>query len=141
MLKIKSEFGEQTVLLDQDDFDRVGQYTWCVIYRRPGLFHAMRKENKKTVFMHRFILNLHSGDPDVDHINGNGLDNRKENLRLASPRMNALNSDRSRNAKIIEAHGNRFRVRPFVNGKRTFIGSFTTYEEAEQAVRRYKDGI
>lgn len=133
-------WGERTVLLDEEDYMRVIQHTWCATYRA-GIFHAMRKDSLgRTVFMHRYIMGLRPGDGIiVDHINGDGLDNRRVNLRLTNKRGNALNSERSRNAKVIERHGNRWRLRPFINGVRTNLGSFTTEKEALEALQRYRD--
>lgn len=141
MALIGEAWGEQTILLDEEDYDRVAQFTWCVI-RRGLLLHAMRKVNDYSLFMHRYILGLVPADGKiVDHINGNGLDNRRENLRIVGKRENALNSDRSRNARLIERHGNRWRLRPYVNGIRTNLGSFASEEEALAALQRYRDAI
>jgi hypothetical protein len=92
----------------------------------------MRKDEQgETQFIHYFILEI---EPVrylvIDHINGNGLDNRQENLRVVSYRVNLLNTDRSRTAKGIERHGKKWRVRPFINGVRVNLGSFSTEEEA-----------
>jgi hypothetical protein len=134
-------WGERTVLIDEEDWPRVSPYTWCVFRQEDGRFRVMRKDPKYgTVLLHRFILQLTKGDGTiVDHINENTLDNRKENLRLVSKRGNALNSYRSKSARIIERHGNRYRVRPFVNGVRINLGSYTSEEEALEVVRRYRN--
>jgi hypothetical protein len=78
-------WGIKTVLVDPQDFDIISQYTWGIIYRR-GIFQAMRRVNRwDVIFMHRFILGLKFGDGKiVEHINGNGLDNRRSNLRVKS---------------------------------------------------------
>jgi hypothetical protein len=49
---------------------------------------------KTTVSMHREILGLGPGQPEVDHRNGNGLDNRRGNLRLATVQQNRFNCTR-----------------------------------------------
>jgi hypothetical protein len=134
--------GDYVALVDNEDLERLSKYTWCAVKRKSGDIHVMRKNsNNRTVFLHHEVLGLLRGPITyvIDHENRNGLDNRKSNLRRVSRRVNALNSDRSDNAKLIEKHGNRFRVRPYVNGKRTVIGSFETLTEAEQAVRRYRE--
>jgi hypothetical protein len=58
----------------------------------------MRRDNQtgKTILMHREILEASEGI-EVDHINGNGLDNRRENLRLVTLQQNRQNRSRGRN--------------------------------------------
>lgn len=79
--------------IDEEDFSRVSKYTWYVfvsgsqIYARTTVsLNGVRRG----LFLHRFLLN-----PDeteiVDHINGNGLDNRRCNLRIVSRSVNARN--------------------------------------------------
>ncbi len=129
-------------LVDAEDYERCIEFNWCVIGRPNNLLHAARKNKGRTVFLHHFILGWKPRPGFlIDHISNDGLDNRKHNLREATKKINALNSERSRLAKIVEPHGNRFRVRPFVNGKRTVIGSFATREEAELAVLEYRRGL
>ena len=132
----------QKALVDLEDFDRINKYSWCAIRRPSGVYHAMRKDAcGLTEFMHHVVLGVVPNvKTPVDHLNGNGLDNRKRNLLVTTPRGNALNSNRSRNAKIIERHGNRFRVRPFIDGVRVNLGSFSTEEEALAAVKEYRNG-
>lgn len=130
-----------TALVDLEDVERIGAYNWCAVVRPSGNVHAMRKDsNNQTIWMHHEVLGRKPTVFDVDHKNRNGIDNRKKNLRLRSRRHNLLNSDRSDKASLIERHGNRFRVRPWVEGKRTVIGSFRTREEAEAAVKEYRRG-
>jgi hypothetical protein len=127
-------------LVDLEDFERVNKLTWCAIRRPSGVYHAMRKDAcGQTEFMHHYILRvIPSVKTPVDHDNGNGLDNRKFNIKVVTPRINALNTARSRKAKIIEPHGNRFRVRPFINGKRVNLGSFATEAEAMGVLQEYR---
>jgi hypothetical protein len=73
----------------------------------------------------------------VDHINGNTLDNREANLRIATPIQNAMNSHKkSRGAgryKGIEKSGNAWVARIRVDGKPHYIGSFESQENAAKA--------
>lgn len=46
--------------------------------------------------MHRFVLGLEPDDPPIDHINRNRLDNRRDNLRLATPKINQQNRNPNR---------------------------------------------
>ncbi|MGD9109346.1 MAG: hypothetical protein PVG93_00265, partial [Phycisphaerales bacterium] len=62
-------------IVDADDYERLSQYKWHV-NKRGNTFYACRNEKDKTIFMHREILNASDG-MECDHINHNGLDNRK----------------------------------------------------------------
>jgi hypothetical protein len=92
-MKILTLKSGDNVLLDDYDFLVVSQYKWH-LHSRQGLKYAITRpyvNGKKTmVKMHRFILNV-PNSLEVDHINGNGLDNRKENLRFARRFENGRN--------------------------------------------------
>ena len=136
------QIGSFDILLDDEDYERVSKFQWGVWKKKGYNYHnIMRKgHGHESLHLSRFILELENWDGlVVDHINRNRLDNRKSNLRVTTRRINALNSYRSENARIVERHGNRFRVRPFINGKRVNMGSFSTEEEALEVVRRYKE--
>jgi hypothetical protein len=72
-------------IVDDRDYPVLRQIEWCVA-RRPHTIYA----RNKAVLMHRFILDRPSGD--VDHINGDGLDNRRANLRVTTRRLNNANA-------------------------------------------------
>lgn len=78
----------KTAIVDDADYEIVRGLKWCAHKRLNG-FYAVRNirlQNGKwaSVYLHRALLNPPSG-MQVDHINGNGLDNRRENLRVVTP--------------------------------------------------------
>jgi len=80
-------------LVDDEDYERVNQYKWCVTNSKTlprEKWYAKRCEGNRTYFMHRFILDIKKGEM-VDHINGNGLDNRRCNLRIINNSQNSMN--------------------------------------------------
>lgn len=94
-------------LIDQEDFERVGQYKWSALCPAPNRvkkrWYGVRNEyeNGKAVrhfYLHRFIMNAPKG-VEVDHKNGDGLDCRKSNLRLATRSQNAANIPRKRTSQ------------------------------------------
>lgn len=78
--------------VDQEDFEKFNQFKW---YFNDG--YAVRKASKSSKFrLHREIMNV-AKDKEVDHINGNTLDNRKSNLRICTHQENQRNRKKSRN--------------------------------------------
>lgn len=75
-------------IVDDEDFEKVSVYKW----RFDGRYATtvIDKESQRKVYMHRLITNAATGEL-IDHKNGDRLDNRKENLRIASFRENAAN--------------------------------------------------
>lgn len=81
-------------VVDDDVYEWAKKFNWCVM-RRNQLRHVMAhgkatKGGRKTLYLHRIISGAKSGEI-VDHVNGDGLDNRKSNLRICTRRQNTLN--------------------------------------------------
>lgn len=95
----------QVAIVDDADYESISKSTWCAHWvPSSNCFRAMRRiggrPNSYVVYMHREIMGLEKGDPRmVDHINGNGLDNRRSNLRFADKAKNAWNSRLNKNNK------------------------------------------
>jgi len=79
-------------LIDDEDYDLLSKIKWCAKPRRSlsGGHYACKTIKPNQVYLHRFILNAQKGEI-VDHINGDGLDNRRCNLRLTDLKGNAAN--------------------------------------------------
>jgi hypothetical protein len=75
------------VIVDDDDYEELNKYKWSMMRSRKTDY-ARRLKN---VLMHRLISGASDGFV-VDHINGNGLDNRKENLRVCTVSQNSKNN-------------------------------------------------
>ncbi len=78
-------------IVDIDETKSINSHKWWLRATSKHLRYAARKENGKTIYMHREILNTPAG-MHTDHINGDGLDNRKSNLRICTPTQNQHNS-------------------------------------------------
>ena len=76
--------------MDNEDFEELSKYKWCA--HNPGRNTYYAISGMPHIRMHRHILGLTKGDKKiVDHINKNGLDNRRANLRVVNTMENARN--------------------------------------------------
>lgn len=87
----------KTATVDDGDYDQLMRFKWATLKCRGGkYFYATTSRRlvpgkQVSVLMHRVIMNAPAG-VFVDHINGDGLDNRRANLRLATRSQNVQNS-------------------------------------------------
>lgn len=137
-------------IVDDEDFEKIKNLSWhastqqgrrCVYART---YIALEKIGKRKKFkctpMHRFVLGLKLGDGKiVDHINGDGLDNRKSNLRICSHAENVRNAtkvatkytSKFRGVHFDKGHGKKkWRASIRVDGKLIDLGRFLTEKEA-----------
>lgn len=108
---------------------------------------------QKTIQMHCVIMSKIIGrelmqKEWVDHIDGNGLNNRRENLRLASPSQNARNRSIQKNSttgyKGVSPKGKSYQARITIDGNTICLGTFPTPElaalaYAEAALKHHKE--
>lgn len=137
-------------LVDDEDYSSlVAMGKWCADFSgcewraQRTIWRAPRRIK---LYMHRILLNAPDG-VEVDHINGDSLDNRRCNLRLCSPTENQRNrslaSNNSSGYKGVywDPHRNRWIARIKVNGTRKHLGRFMSAEDAarayDQAALRY----
>lgn len=124
-------------IVDEDDAARILTRNWCA-QGKPPYFYAYRKEvqdcKSKSILMHRFI----AGFPDalVDHHNGNGLDNRKQNLRIATRQQNNANKLRrwgKSKFKGVRQRRGKWGASITVNAVKHWLGTFSTENDAARA--------
>jgi hypothetical protein len=89
--------------------------------------------------MHRVVTNAPDGK-EVDHLNHDTLDNRKDNLRVTNHRENCSNK-RNHSPYGVGVYksmsGGRFHTKATVNGKCVYIGTYDTPEEAAKAREQF----
>jgi len=129
------------ILIDTEDLERVLQHTWSVSNSYP-----QAKINKKVERLHRFLMNPTEGKV-IDHIDGNILDNRKNNLRICTYKENRQNS-RRRKEGINQIMGvakykgySKWRAYICTDGKTIHLGMYEAKEDAikarEEAEKKY----
>lgn len=83
-----------TALVDDEDYELLNSTKWYA-EKYTHTFYARKRINNKLVSMQNFLLNVHS-PLRVDHIDGNGLNNQRSNLRVCTHRQNMLNVGKRR---------------------------------------------
>lgn len=127
--------------VDLEDIPSLIQHLWYFFYDGRRHKAARTKINGKGIYMHNFLLPPEEGKV-TDHINGDALDNRKSNLRKVSLGENARNSDKVRNAvgmTFNKREGKWKAYTPGLQGRKQHLGTFSSREDAEAAVKAYRD--
>lgn len=142
-LRIENKFNNRqvTVLISNEDIEKVKLGNWCACYDKTINGYYIRGTiGKQKIQLHRYITNCPK-DLQVDHINRNTLDNRRENLRTCTNLENAMN--RSINVYENEMTGINYHIRRkkyclIINHRH--IGIYETIEEAKQAKKDFFEG-
>lgn len=137
VIKAHSLGEEIDVLVDDENFEELNHFRWN-LKRHPGVTYVVRpiRLAGKTVSwikMHRQILNQTDPHKLVDHINHDGLDNRKQNLTVCTQSQNKKNYKVRRNGYkgiAFTDDKKRYRARIMSDGKLTNLGTFDTELEA-----------
>lgn len=117
----------EKALVDSSDYESLIKYTWS----KSKLGYATANIDGQHYFLHRFIMGLSKGDGlIVDHKNGNGLDNRRSNLRVCTKTQNQQNQ-RTRHTSVSKYKGvgyykrdKKWRTRIVYNKKDIELGKF-----------------
>jgi len=126
-----------TVQVDDADYPAISVHSWALARKRDKLY-AVARINGRGVYLHRLIM----GAPMfrvVDHIDGDGLNNRRSNLRICTRSQNMGNSrahrDRSGEFKGVyyERDSGRYVAQICCRHRRTKIGRFPTPLDAARA--------
>lgn len=85
-------------IVDDEDYEKVTNFSWHFNPNGYAESYFVDQETGKTICirMHRMIMGAEKNQM-IDHVNGNGLDNRKENLRFCTRSQNAVNSKLNKN--------------------------------------------
>lgn len=94
MKKIKLTQGKYT-LVDDKDYKKLNRFKWCVGVYTDSLSYAMRSKKKNgrwiSCCMQKEIIGIIPKNTVIDHIDGNGLNNQRKNLRIATVSQNGMN--------------------------------------------------
>lgn len=124
-------------LLDDEDYEKVisSPYKWYAIKSR-NTYYGYGQSKGIYVLLHRFIMEPENG-LQIDHINRDGLDNRRENLRIVTNAENQINkaTNNSSGYRGVWLCKDKFRSKCWsasitISGKRIKLGRYSTAKEA-----------
>jgi len=118
----KKHKGKHFALIDEKDYERVNKHNWHLSIGGKNNKYAKGFVNGKAIFLHRFLLNVYDTKKQIDHINGDGLDNRDGNLRIAT------HSENQKNRKKINGTSKYLGVFHLKIIKKNKMGEARTYE-------------
>lgn len=140
-MKIYFNNSSKYSVIDKEDYEKVADRIWLLRKAHASLEYAYCNQKGDKVFMHRLIAETPKGLV-TDHINRNGLDNRKKNLRVCSYRENAWNRNTQYNntsgcrGVTLFKRTNRWRASIQYEGKRIHLGFYTTFKEAADVYKK-----
>ena len=134
----------KVAFIDDEDAERVLALKWQFLKPGKGKYTGYARHlqliggKMRAILMHRFILGLHQCALEVDHKDGNGLNNTRANLRLATRSQNASNIRYRKTSKTgyrgVRVSRKRFEACIKVNGCPRYLGKF---DDPAAAARAY----
>jgi len=121
-------------IVDDEDFEELNKLKWQALpvnykltYAATSIHIPGTTNGAKHPYMHRILLNPPK-NRQIDHINGNGLDNRRENLRIVTKRQNQQNLHMKKSSKYpgvcLNKSNSRWRVMLRWKGKHWYLGDY-----------------
>lgn len=136
MKKITLNTGD-FALVDDCDFELISKYKWY-LFKNKKVNYAISKANGKTLYMHRLVLKAIKGQI-VDHIDCDGLNNTRSNLRICNENQSMHNTRVRKNNKTgvkgvcFVERDKKFHAQIMVNRKLINLGYFSNVEDAANA--------
>ena len=122
--------------IDKEDLEKIKPYKWFKGTHYP-LAHIYKNGKRTSLYMHKLLM---GGLGEVDHINGNGFDNRRINLRKATRQQNAMNQHRvspTTGFRGVYLKKGGFYAGLEIKGKGIHLG---IYKTAKEAAKAYNEG-
>ncbi len=125
----------KVTIVDDGDFEELSKYKWHAHKDHSGRFYAVRNVRRSdggwtTQPMHRVILGETDPKIQIDHISGDGLDNRRSNLRVATHSQNMRNRGKTKlntsGYKGVTCNRNKWQTKIHHQGKTIHGGRFDT---------------
>ena len=125
-------------VVDDDDYGWLSEFSWYAQKDSRGKLYAATSVMDSIEYLHRMIMD-EDGDTKVDHLNGDTLDNRKENLEVTGTSENAMNRVKTKNNKsskfkgVTKMKSGKWKAHIGLDDEDIHIGYFESEEEAAKA--------
>jgi hypothetical protein len=143
---------DKIALVDDDIYELIKVYKWHTM-KNYNIFYAARNTSRKDdpqnkqyhIYLHHLVVGKPPKGMDVDHIDGNGLNNQRSNLRVVLHRKNTQNLLKQRMGRLVGASWNKrdkkWRADIQINGKRVYLGYFDSEQEAHETYMKELEKI
>ena len=143
---IKSKNGLVKVKIDKEDIEKCKKYMWNLKFvknKTPYIQTNLHKEDfigkYKTILLHRYLIDCPMG-LEIDHINQDTFDNRKQNLRCVDRTTNVRNKKIKENQNIYwNNRRNKYQVSVRVDNKNISGGYFDDIEKAREKAKEMRE--
>ena len=142
-IPLSGKYSNSSFLIDAADWELCKQWSWCGqmrVRKHSSKLMVKRGTNVNgmscTILIHRFILGITDTKVQVDHLDGNTLNNTRSNLRVCDNTLNQWNAGKRPDCSSMfkgvswETKTQRWAVNATFDGKRRKIGRFIDEEEA-----------
>jgi len=125
-------------IIDPDDYQKLSQYNWQLYESKSRNYYAVRLGNRKYISMHRAVVNAPAGKL-VDHIDHNGLNNTKQNLRFATHSQNTCNQQRTKKGSsrfrgvCFHKRLKKWQAHICIHRQKMYLGTFDNEQDAARA--------
>jgi len=142
----------KSALVDDHLFDHLNKWKWFAM-ERCGVFYASRNiwigRKRTKAYLHHYVIGQPIKPLVTDHINGSGLDNRKENLRIVTQRENVWNRKNRREGETSSKHvgvcwhkqAKKWMAQITTRGSHTYLGLFDSELKASEAYQECLRGL
>lgn len=131
------------ILIDKKDYELIKNYRLNVVKQKNNKLRVIVWHKKKMIgYLHRIVLNVTNPKIQVDHIDGNPLNNTRKNLRLVNNSKNAQNRNAQKNNttgfKGVRFHkqANKYTAQIGFKGKQLYLGCFEDPKDAAKAYNK-----
>ena len=131
----------KVALVDDDTYLIIGHLKWYAHFEH-NTWYAIRnfRQNRRKqakIKLHHVVIGYPLNNNEIDHIDGDGLNNQRSNLRIVTHRKNQQNTHNHRNGRLAGAHyfkpDKTWRARIWIDGKLKVLGYFKTEQDAHAA--------